>query len=45
MMYSSLGQATGTSQQLLTRDSRAAARAAGISSSNGGLSPGYEVIN
>jgi phosphatidylinositol-3,4,5-trisphosphate 3-phosphatase/dual-specificity protein phosphatase PTEN len=36
------GQATGTSQQPLTRDPKAASRAAGIAS-NGGMSPGYEV--
>lgn len=38
------GHATGTSQHMVMRDSRAAARASGVSSSsNGGLTPGYDV--
>ena len=38
------GHATGTSQHTVMRDSRAAARASGVaSSSNGGLTPGYDV--
>ena len=37
------GHATGTSQQTVSRDSRAAARASGVTSANGGLSPGYDV--
>ena len=37
------GHATGTSQRTVSRDSRAAARASGVTSANGRLSPGYDV--
>ena len=37
------GQATGTSQHTVMRDSGAAARASGVASANGGLTPGYDV--
>ena len=37
------GHATGTSQQTVSIDSRAAARASGVTSANGGLTPGYDV--
>ena len=35
------GQATGTSQHTVMRDSRAAARASGVTTSKGGLTPEY----